>query len=185
MTTNAAPGYFAVQVASRCEARLLRTAAMTLERFGGVRLLWPRRTLRIRREGVWRERQQPVFPGYLFLEAHGVDGDLYRAVRELPGFVRFLPSNQNVQAITERDARALAHLLRFGEVVRKSIVAFDEDSRIRIIDGPLKGLEGLIVKVDRRKNRAKVKLHLYDETHLVDFGFTALERNTGEDRAPH
>jgi transcription termination/antitermination protein NusG len=43
-----------------------------------------------------------------------------------------------------------------------------------VINGPLKGLEGKIVKVDKRKGRAKVKLDLYDESFLVDLSFELL-----------
>ena len=173
--------YFALQVTARREARFLTGARRLVEDYPGVNLFWPRRSLRIRRAGRWREMLQPIFPGYLFLEAQGIDGDLYHGLRGLPGFLRFLPSNRDVQPISERDARPLARLLRYGEVVRKSLAVFDENNRIRIVEGPLKGLEGLIVKVDRRKGRAKIKLDLYDESRLVDFGFTSLEK--GQERA--
>ncbi len=169
--------YYALQVAARAEARFIRIAAVVVERFPGVRLFWPRRSLRIRRAGKWREMLQPIFPGYLFLEADSLDTGLHHGLRGVPGFLRFLPSNRNVQPVSDRDARPLVGLLRHGEIVRKSIAVFDENNRIRILEGPLKGLEGLIVKVDRRKGRAKVKLDLYDETRLVDFGFTSLEKD--------
>jgi transcriptional antiterminator NusG len=178
MSTPDAPArrYFALQVFTRREARFLRVAAQVLDTLPGVRLFWPRRSLKVRRGGRWREVLQPVFPGYLFVEAESVAGDAYQKLRLLPGFLRFLPSNQDVQPVSERDARPLAQLMRYGEVIRKSTAVFDEQNRIRIIEGPLKDLEGLIVKVDRRKGRAKVKLDLYDESRLVDFGFTSLEK---------
>ncbi len=171
--------YFALQVAARGEARFLRVAAFVIERFPGVRLFWPRRSLRIRRAGKWREMLQPIFPGYLFLEADNLDVDLHHGLRGVPGFLRFLPSNRDVRPVSDSDARPLVGLLRHGEIVRKSIAVFDENNRIRILEGPLKGLEGLIVKVDRRKGRAKVKLDLYDESRLVDFGFTSMEQERG------
>ena len=172
----AAQRYFALQVATRRESRFLRIAQQVIDRSPGAHLFWPRRSLRVRRGGKWREVLQPIFPGYLFLEAETVAGDLYQHLRGMPGFLRFLPSNHDVQAVAERDARPLAQLLRYGEVVGKSVAVFDDNNRIRILEGPLKGLEGLIVKIDRRKGRAKVKLDIYDESRLVDFGFTSLEK---------
>ena len=76
----------------------------------------------------------------------------------------------------EPDARILANLLRFGEVVKKSVAAFDEGGRIRVIEGPLKGMEGRIAKVDKRKGRAKIKLALYENSYVVDFGFQSIEK---------
>ena len=73
----------------------------------------------------------------------------------------------------------LSHFLAFGEIVDKSMVTFDEDRRIRVLSGPLKGLEGRIVRVDRRKGRAKVRLEMYEDSFEIDFGFESLEA------APH
>jgi transcriptional antiterminator NusG len=57
-----------------------------------------------------------------------------------------------------------------------SKVYFDEDARIVVVDGPLAGLEGKIVKVDKRKGRAKIKLDLYDDSFTIDLGFELLEK---------
>ena len=73
-----------------------------------------------------------------------------------PGFVRFLPSNEALAPLEPKDQELLSHFLSFGEIVQKSAAYFDENKRIRVISGPLKNLEGLIVRVDRRKGRARV-----------------------------
>ena len=70
--------------------------------------------------------------------------------------------------------------MKLGEVVEKSKVYFDENNRIRIAEGALKGLEGRIVKVDRRKKRAKVSLSLYEDSFQIDFGFELMERIEGD-----
>jgi transcriptional antiterminator NusG len=59
--------------------------------------------------------------------------------------------------------------------VEKSAAYFDENRRIRVISGPLKNLEGMIVRVDRRKGRARVRLEMYEDSFEVDFGFEALD----------
>ena len=64
--------------------------------------------------------------------------------------------------------------MSLGEVVKKTLVSFDENKRIQIVDGPLKGMEGRIAKVDHRKGCAKVKRDLYEEAFLVDCGFQDL-----------
>ena len=110
------------------------------------------------------------------MEARDIEPSLYWALRRVAGFHRFLKSNQNIIPLSESDARTLRSLIFHGEVVGKSVVEFDENNRIRVLEGPLRGLEGQIVKVDRRKGRVKVKLDLYDEAHTVDFGFTAIEK---------
>jgi transcription termination/antitermination protein NusG len=138
-------------------------------------LLWPRRKLTIRKKGIQKESLTPIFPGYLFFEAEELTPDIHWVLRRTPGFVRFLKSNQNIEPIGGADKELLLHFLHFGEIVEKSKVQFDENKNIRIIKGPLKGLEGKIIKVDRRKQRAKISLSLYKESFTIDFGFEILE----------
>ena len=166
--------FFALQVWTRTEARFLAMASKAIAD-GPARLLWPRRSLRIRRAGVWRDSLAPIFPSYLFLESPSVDPALYTVLRQTPGFIRFLPSNEGLAPLEATDQALLTHFLSFGEVVAKSRAYFDENQRIRIVSGPLKDMEGRIVRVDRRKGRARVRLEMYEDSFEVDFGFEALE----------
>jgi transcriptional antiterminator NusG len=138
-------------------------------------LLWPRRSLRIRKGGEWKDSLAPLFPGYLFLRTEEFDDIPWRQLRSLPDFIRFLPATARIVPLDQRDQATLTHFLSFGEVVDKSVVTFDENRRIRVVSGPLHGLEGSIVKVDRRKGRAKVRLDIYADAFEVDFGFEILE----------
>jgi transcriptional antiterminator NusG len=166
--------FFVIQVKTGNEERCQLQAGKFLhpER---ERLFWPRRSLRIRRQGQWRDTDAPIFPGYLFLQAEQLETELYWRLKGLPGFQRFLRDNTHIEPLGPRDRELLQHFLSFGEVLHRSTVTFDADRRIRVISGPLKSLEGRIVKVDRRKGRARVRLELYEDAFLIDFGFDAIE----------
>ncbi len=166
--------FFALQVWTGNEARFLALAERMLAGTG-ARLLWPRRSLRIRRAGLWRDSVSPIFPSYVFLQSADIDPDLYAGLKRTPGFIRFLPSNEAHAPLEQKDQALLSHFLSFGEVVEKSAAYFDENRRIRVISGPLKNLEGMIVRVDRRKGRARVRLEMYEDSFEVDFGFEALD----------
>jgi transcriptional antiterminator NusG len=167
--------YYVIQVKVRHEASFLELAgpiARTLD----IALIWPRRSLRIRRKGRWTKGLVPVFPGYIFLTVDQFPPLLYWRLKNLPYFYRFLTSNTNINPIPQKEAQIINHLLKYGEIVRESVGTFDIDNKIVVVEGPLKGLEGCIVKIDKRKGRAKVKLNLYEESYLVDFGFFSLEK---------
>ena len=167
--------YFVIQVKTRGEQKYLSLTESITEG-SDLQILWPRRSLRIRRKGQWRNVLSPIFPGYIFLQTESMDPHLYWELKRVPGFYRFLKSNHDIQPLPEADARILTRLLRFGEIVHKSVATFDPGGRIRILEGPLKGLEGHIVRVDRRKGRAKIRLDLYEKSYVVDFGFQDLEK---------
>lgn len=177
------PGHFYVlQTLTGDEQRFLSLAREGLARraYDEVHLWWPRRKLTIRRRGRRIPSLAPLFPGYMIVEAPRIDQGLLRVFRRTTGFVRFLHDNTDIRPLEGPDLELIRHFLSFGEVVERSRVSFDVDNRIVVQEGPLKGLEGRIVKVDRRKGRAKVKLDMYQNSFTIDLGFEVLlpERST-------
>ena len=167
--------YFVIHLKTRSEEEFISRAESMLDD-REVRFIWLRRSLRIRKRGEWIETLAPIFPGYLFVEAQEISPELFLKVKRIPGFFRFLQSNENIVPISRDDKELLTYLLSFGQVVRKSVVYFDKNNKIRVVSGPLKQLEGQIIKVDRRKGRAKVRLDMFKHSFLIDFGFEALEK---------
>ena len=140
-------------------------------------LHFPRRNISIRKKGVVTPSTTAIFPGYLFVEAEAEDIHAHSWLfRRTEGFYRFLRSNRDIAPLDGRNLEVVLHFVRkVGPVAGVSRVRFDENSRIVVADGPLKGLEGRIIKVDKRKGRAKVKLDLYDDAFAIDLAFEVLE----------
>jgi len=173
--------YYALQVKTRGEEKFMRlfrakNPDITLP------LYFPQRSLDIRRRGKIIPSKLAVFPGYIFLETNGEE-DIARchwAFRKTEGFYRFLKSNQNIAPLQNRDLELVLHFIKHvGPLAGKSKVYFDENSRIVVISGPLSGLEGRIVKADKRKGRAKIKLDLYGDSFCIDLAFEVMEQAQG------
>ncbi len=150
----------------------------------------PKRALPIKRGGKTRTEQRPLFPGYVFLaiDSGSLDNEQRWAIRSTRYYVRTLPSSADPRPVKEKDRRLLAHFMSFGKVADISKVRFDADDRIVVVEGPLKDLEGLIVKVDMRKRRAKVRLDMCENSFLVDMGFEILDKKakgSGGDDGQH
>lgn len=169
--------HYVIQVPSRSEDRFLRLAR---RRIPDHQFICPKRELKIRRGGRTILELPPLFPGYLFLDAPEIDRELFMEVRRLPGFIRFLENNDRIVPLGGDDLALVRHFLSFGEVVRQSQVRFDRDQRIVVVSGPMQGMEGRIIKVDKRKGRAKVRLDLYSDSFPVDLGFEIIEDAAGK-----
>lgn len=169
--------YYAVQVRTGKEPELLAQIKKIIvaARLQPVAAYFPRRVLYIRKKGIKQKVDAPVFPGYIFLETMEYPSVLYSSLRKVTGFYRFLPDNYNPIPLTGKDLAILHHFLAFGEVSNPSRAYFDENSRICIVDGPLKGLEGKIIKVDRRKCRARVRLDIYTDSFPIDLAFELIQ----------
>ncbi len=167
--------YYTIHVLTSCEDDFARRLQPVL---GRGRLVVPKKMMPIRRRGKTTQELSPVFPGYVFIESESIlaELDAYWTIRRTPGFVRFLRESSSPSPLSPRDVLLLRHFISFGEYADTSKVTFDENDRIVVLEGPLKGLEGHIAKVNRRKGRAKVLLDMYGEQFPIDLGFEVVER---------
>ncbi len=178
--------YYAVQVRTGKEEQFIKLAKQSIIREGmgddiSKGLIWPRRNLFEKRLGKRNEVEKPLYPGYVFFNGKEIGPELHWIFRRTPGFFRFLNNNYNIQPLSGKDLEVLIHFLGFGEVAQRSKVYFDKDNRIRVISGPMSGLEGIIERVDRRKGRAKIRLSLNNNSMLVDLGFDVIESSIEDD----
>ena len=170
--------YYALQVKTRGEEKYMRLFRAQHPEIT-LPMYFPQRSLDIRRRGKMVPSKLAIFPGYIFLELSD-DDDILKcqwAFRRTEGFYRFLRSNQNIMPLQNRDLELILHFIKkVGPLAGKSSVYFDENSRIVVLSGPLSGLEGRIVKIDKRKGRAKIKLDLYGDSFCIDLAFEVLEK---------
>jgi transcriptional antiterminator NusG len=170
--------YYALQVKTNGEEKFIRLfksqnpgTAFTFH--------FPKRIIDERKGGKVKSVKKPVYPGgYVFLETTS-DENIHQFLplfRETEGFFQFLKSNRNITPLVKNDLEQVLHFLKLGPVIGKSKVTFDENSRIIILEGPLLGLEGRIIKVDRRKKKVKIRLNLCNYSHSIDLAFEAVER---------
>ncbi len=172
--------YYAVQVQTGQEEKIINKVQTNLtNRLEKQRFIFPKRLLKIRKAGIQKPELKAIFPGYFFIEAENIDKELYNTLRYTQGFFRFLKSNQDITSLSGKDLSILQHFLRFGQTISSSQVFFDENDRICVTAGPLKGLEGLIIKVDKRKKRAKIKMDFANDSILIDLGFEIIKEVEG------
>jgi transcriptional antiterminator NusG len=167
--------YYAIQVKTGGEAKFIQLFN-ALHPQAELSLHFPQRRIDIRRKGVIRQSTAPVFPGYIFVESEkeAIMANQWE-FRHMGSFYRFLKSNQNITPLADRDLELVLHFIKkTGSIAGISRVYFNENARIIVVDGPLMGLEGRIIKVDKRKKRAKIKLNLYDDSFAVDLAFEVI-----------
>jgi transcription termination/antitermination protein NusG len=169
--------YFAIQVWTGHEDEYVRRLSAT-PCFKDSALIVPKRSMPLRKRGVLRTIQKPLFSGYVFIptEDDTLSPEQRWYIKTTAYYVRILPDAANPQPIGTRDRAVLSHFISFGKSADTSKVIFDEHDRIVVLEGPLKGLEGMIVKVDKRKMRAKVRLDLCQDSFRVDLAFEVMER---------
>ncbi|ADD02003.1 NusG antitermination factor [Thermoanaerobacter mathranii subsp. mathranii str. A3] len=144
-----------------------------------VKLLVPKRKIIERVKGQPVEKIKLLFPGYVFVNAEMSD-ELYYKMSEVLKRGVFLKEGKRPAFVREEEMKIILSLIKNSDLidVSKGIM---EGERVKIIEGPLKGYEGLIKKIDKRKKRAKVMLSIAGELKSVDLAIEVIE-NASEQR---
>lgn len=138
-----------------------------------IRILVPKRKLRERKEGIWNEKVRILFPGYVLLNGDVSTSEYYK-IRSTPGLIRVLQDGSGLLEIHESEIQIINKLVQDGDVIGTSGILL-EGEKIIVMDGPLKGLDGLIEHLDRRKGRAKVRFNFIGEPRLVDLSIYTVQ----------
>jgi len=172
--------YYIIQVATGREAffvECLKKRAPQLEE--KHRFIYLTRELTIRRQGKLLTQLQPLFPSYIIVETAGeIDSLTLAALKKLPDFYHFLNSNTDIVPLANHDLKIIQHFMGLGPKIGSSLVRFDENDRIVVIEGPLKGFEGSIIKVDKRKQRAKIRVDFGGTAHTMDLSFEDISKKS-------
>jgi transcriptional antiterminator NusG len=171
--------YYAMQVKTRGEEKFIKLFKARHPEIT-MPIYFPKREMKERHGEETVRRTLSIFPGYIFIEMSETEKiQQYQwAFRRTDGFFRFLHSNQKIVPLEGRDLEIVLHFIKTpGGVAGISKIYFNENDKIVVMEGPLKGMEGKVVKIDKRKGRAKIKLDLYDDAYLVDLAFEVINPN--------
>lgn len=161
--------------------REVQTRQLITGKYPDVRTLLPSREMLIRRNGKLVTEVRPLFPGYLILQYpyrlnHRKAAEI---MCQIPNserlFVRFLgmdylaDGNAWLREIDPHEISFILALCSMGETIGLSHF-IKEGNQVRIIAGPLKGREAQLASLNLRKKRARFRLTLLGQEHLIDLG---------------
>jgi transcription antitermination factor NusG len=160
--------WFAIWTQSHCE-QLVHDQLMGK----GMRPYLPTMRTWSRRAGVRRLIPVPMFPGYLFIRCE-MDKDSYLEVLKSRGVVRLLGERwdrlspipdgeiESVQRVANADVAVMPHPhLREGQ-------------RVRIGEGPLSGLEGILLRTKPNRGLLVLSVDLLQQSVAVEVDCTAV-----------
>ncbi|NLG89220.1 MAG: antiterminator LoaP [Clostridiaceae bacterium] len=133
----------------------------------------PKKIIKERKQGKWYRRSRNLFPGYIFI--HGIlDDGSYKKLHQVPGLYKLLCTDREPVRIPRNEIEVFSHLFDEEDVIQESDI-FMEGDRVTIINGPLTALEGKIIRIDKRKGRARVLISFLGEERIIDLGINLIE----------
>ena len=118
--------------------------------------------------GEWMTVKKILFPGYVFLVTEKID-ELFLQLKKVIGLTKLLGTGEDIIPLTEQETEFLQ---RFGgeEQVVEMSEGIIEHSQVKILSGPLMGMEGQIRKIDRHKRKAWLEVEMFGRLQRVEVG---------------
>lgn len=139
---------------------------------------YPQYATEMKVRGAWVPAQKPLFPGYLI----GITGDpatLERHLLKMNEFARVLSQGDVFVPLAKEEVALIGGFTRPGDRVVPMSLGFKDGDRVIVSQGPLKGHEGLITDINRRKSTAYLSIDLCGRKVSVRMGLGVLRTPTG------
>jgi transcription termination/antitermination protein NusG len=134
-----------------------------------------------RRKGVQSQIALPMFPGYVFLR-HAIDKGSYVEIAKARGLVRMLGERwDRLTPVPDDEIDAIRR------VVASDVPAFPhpylrEGQQVRIVAGPLAGLDGLLISTKPHRGLFVVSVALLQRSVAVEVDCTQVYPTSGAGR---
>jgi len=127
------------------------------------------------RNGVRREVEKKVFPGYVLVNMI-MDEDSWYVVRNTPNVTGFVGNGNKPTPLVDTEVEKIMRRIESDQPRFK--VTFQLGEQVRIIDGPFAEFSGKVEEIDEDKGKAKVLVSFFNRDTPVEVDFLQLERFT-------
>jgi transcription termination/antitermination protein NusG len=110
----------------------------------------------------------PLFPSYLFVHAW-MDSYTHVEILKTDSVVRILGNNGKPFPIPDEQIFAIQALTKSGMVVTPCAY-LKEGMKVRVVNGPLIGVEGILLKIQPQKHRLVLSVDLLKESVSAEIG---------------
>jgi transcriptional antiterminator NusG len=165
---NLNPAWYVIHTRSRHEAKI--ESALQKK---GLEIFLPRVVVPSRRYDRKLLLKVPLFPGYLFIHTE-LSPYIYHEVIKLEGVVRFLGIRGNPYPMNEEKMNSIRMIVE-SDRPYYPWAYLERGKQVRIIDGSLTGVVGIILKRKEKKRRLVVAVEMFRRSVAVELEEEAVE----------
>ena len=179
--------WYTLQTFSNNEAKVKRNIERAMATDDAIRasieqVLMPERTVKETRNRKERQTKQKLYPSYLFIRARlgTADGELdestWSFLRQLDG-VMGLIGGDNPVALKEAEIRSILEQVQENENKVVPKMSFAVGERVKITDGPMMNLSGVVDSADVNHGKLQVSVDIFGRPTPVELEFWQVERD--------
>ena len=172
MAENTQAKWYVVHTYSGYENKVASDLATMVESRGMQDLIQditiPMETVSETKDGVTKEYERKIFPGYVLIKMIVTDDSWY-VVRNIRGCTGFVGPGSKPVPLTD------AEVYRMGVEQKVVKVSYAVGDSVRIIDGPLEDFVGVVEELDTDKNYVRVVVSMFGRETPVELELSQAE----------
>lgn len=137
-------------------------------------IFYPETEVMKRYHGTWHKEKRPMFPGYLFAITSQPE-KLYMEFMRVPKLTKLLGTDRVPVELSQEEMSFLQHILNPEHVAEISVGILEGDKLI-VRSGPLKGMEGMVKKINRHKRNAVMIVEMLGRKLEITLGLEVVEK---------
>ncbi|MCD8098770.1 MAG: antiterminator LoaP [Lachnospiraceae bacterium] len=158
-----------MQVRVGSEERICQQCSISIPESILRRSFVPYSENRMKFHGKWLTQKRRLFPGYVFLDTDDIQETAVHLSR-MSDMTKILGVGDEIVPLTKEEVSFMQQLGGDDQVVRLSKLMLD-GTQVRVMNGPLKGKEGLICKIDKHKRRVYLEVEMFHRKQRIEVGF--------------
>jgi transcriptional antiterminator NusG len=138
-----------------------------------IEVFLPKLEVWSRRKDRRKKIQKALFPGYLFV--HDALGGAHRLeILKTPGVVKILGNEKGPLSVPEIQIESIKTILD-GKSALSPFPYLREGQLVRVVEGPLKGCEGFLLKIKEGKEKLVISVDLLQRSVGVEIDGASVE----------
>jgi transcription termination/antitermination protein NusG len=123
-------------------------------------------------------KERPYYPGYIMIEAI-LTGEVPHVVKNIPGVISFLSATKGGDPVPMRKTevnRMLGTMDELSEFAHESLVQYQLDETIKVVDGPFNGFTGVIEHIAEDKKKLEVMVSIFGRKTPLELNYNQVEK---------
>ena len=139
----------------------------------------PRYEVQKKMHGIWKTCTNVLFPGYIIAVTDHVE-ELRKALFGVPEFTRLLSNGETFTPLDEQDKAWICAFTQEGNRTVEMSMGVIEGDKVMVTQGPLRGHEGWIKSINRRKGLAFLEIEMFGKRLKTKVGLGIVARRPGK-----
>ncbi|MFT4150060.1 MAG: transcription termination/antitermination protein NusG [Paracoccaceae bacterium] len=127
------------------------------------------------RRGKKVTSERRFMPGYVLVRME-MSNRGYHLISSINRVTGFLGPQGKPMPMRDAEVNAILNRVEEGEAQPRNLIRFDIGEKVKVVDGPFEGFDGMVEEVDEDHSRLKVSVSIFGRATPVELEFTQVSK---------